>query len=68
MGKNAVFSKALGRVQNSYLLVNLLTKRIRQLREGAKPLINLGNDLSLEEIALLEIAEGKIRVKSVASE
>ena len=68
MGKNAVFGKAFGRVQNRYLLVNLLTKRIRHLREGAKPLVNRGNDLSLEEIALLEIAEGKIKVKSSAPE
>ncbi len=68
MAKNAVLGKALGRVQNRYLLVNLLTKRIRQLREGAKPLVNRGNDLSLEEIGLLEIAEGKIKVKSSAPE
>lgn len=68
MAKNAVLGKALGRVQNRYLLVNLLTKRIRQLREGAKPLANRGNDLSLEEIGLLEIADGKIKVKSSAPE
>ena len=68
MGKNALLGKALARVHNRYLLVNHLTKRIRQLREGAKPLVNQGNDLSIEEIALLEIAEGKIRMKTSPSE
>ena len=68
MGKSAMLSKALSRMPNRYLLVNLLTKRIRQLREGAKPLVSRGNDLSLEDIALTEIAEGKITTKSSVSE
>ena len=68
MGKNALLGKALARVHNRYLLVNHLVKRIRQLREGAKPLLDRGNDFSIEEVALLEIAEGKIGVKTSASE
>jgi DNA-directed RNA polymerase subunit omega len=60
MSKNAMFSLALRNVRNRFLLVNLLTKRIRQLKDGAKPLIEGGNRLSVEEIALQEIAEGKI--------
>lgn len=60
MGKNVLLSMALKRVQNRYLLVNLLAKRVRQLKDGARPLLDAGNDLSFEEIALLEISEGKI--------
>ncbi len=60
MGKNVLLSKALKRVQNRYLLVNLLAKRVRQLKDGARPLLDAGSDLSLEEIALLEISEAKV--------
>jgi len=60
MGKNVLLSKALKRVQNRYLLVNLLAKRVRQLKDGAKALLDGGSDLSLEEIALLEISEAKV--------
>jgi DNA-directed RNA polymerase subunit K/omega len=48
-------------------LVNILAKRVRQLKDGAKPLVEADNDLSVEEVALLEIAEGKITGGTVAS-
>jgi DNA-directed RNA polymerase omega subunit len=60
MSKNALLGMALRKVQNRFLLVNLLTKRIRQLKDGATPLIQRGNNFSVDEIALQEIAEGKI--------
>lgn len=67
MAKNALLGKALKRAQNRYLLVNILAKRVRQLKDGAKPLVEAENDLSVEEVALLEIAEGKITGGRVAS-
>jgi DNA-directed RNA polymerase omega subunit len=60
MGKNELLSKALTTVQSRFLLVNLLTKRIRQLKDGASPLVEHSNNLVVEEIALQEIAEDKI--------
>ena len=60
MAKNVLFAKALKRAQNRYLLVNILAKRVRQLKDGAKPLHEAGNDFSFEEVALLEIAEEKV--------
>ena len=60
MSKNALLGMALGKVQNRFLLVNLLTKRIRQLKDGARPLIQAGANLSVDEIALQEIAAEKI--------
>jgi DNA-directed RNA polymerase omega subunit len=65
MSKNAWLSMALAKVQNRFLLVNLLTKRIRQLKDGAPSLIQGGNNLAVEEIALQEIAEGKITPTSM---
>ena len=64
MSKNALLGMALRRVQNRFLLMNLLTKRIRQLKDGSRPLIQ-GNNLSVDEIALREIAEGKITPSSL---
>jgi DNA-directed RNA polymerase omega subunit len=60
MSKNALLGMALRKVLNRFLLVNLLTKRIRQLKDGARPLIQGANTLSVDEIALQEITEGKI--------
>jgi DNA-directed RNA polymerase subunit omega len=65
MSKNALLSTALRKVQSRFLLVNLLTKRIRELKDGNTPLIPRGNNLSFEEIALREIAEGKIAPHSL---
>jgi DNA-directed RNA polymerase subunit omega len=60
MSKNELLSKALKTVQSRFLLVNLLTKRIRQLKDGASPLVERSNNLVVEEMALHEIAEGKV--------
>jgi DNA-directed RNA polymerase omega subunit len=68
MSKNALLGLALGKVQNRFLLVNLLTKRIRQLKDGARPHLLDSNNLSVDEIALQEIAEGKITPSSVMDE
>jgi DNA-directed RNA polymerase subunit omega len=64
MSKSALLSMALGKVQNRFLLLNLMTKRIRQLKDGAKPLIHANSNLAVDEIALQEIAEGKITPSS----
>jgi DNA-directed RNA polymerase subunit K/omega len=64
MTKNALLGLALGKVHNRFLLVNLMTKRIRQLKDGARPLIHGSNSLSVDEIALQEIIEEKITPNS----
>jgi DNA-directed RNA polymerase subunit K/omega len=65
MSKNALLSMALRQADNRFLLVNLLTKRIWELRDGARPLFHGANNLSIDEIALREIAEGKITPISI---
>jgi DNA-directed RNA polymerase subunit omega len=67
MSKNALLGMALRKVQNRFLLVNLVTRRIRQLKDGAKPLIQGANTLSVDEIALQEIAEGKITPTGISN-
>lgn len=56
--------KALEVVKDPNLLVNLVSRRARQLRAGAgplgRPLVPNTQNMSLEDIALKEIIEGKI--------
>lgn len=47
-------------VPNPDILVNLISKRVKQLRNGAEPLVRSLEKLSLEDIALREVIEGKI--------
>ena len=55
--------KALEKVGNPNVLVNLVSRRVRQLNSGAgamsRPLVEPGN-LGAADIALLEIIEDKI--------
>jgi DNA-directed RNA polymerase omega subunit len=60
MSKNALLSTALKKVGSRFLLVNLMTKRIRQLKDGVLPRVERGTNSSVEDIALREIAEGKV--------
>ena len=60
MSRDELLAKAYENIQNRALLVNLLAKRIRQLRGGADPLVQTDFTSPLD-IAILEIAQGKIR-------
>ncbi len=51
---------ALKVVIDPNLLVNLVSRRVKQLRRGGRPLIESLEKLSLEDMALREIYEGKI--------
>ena len=56
--------KALEKVGNPNVLVNLISRRVRQLNSGAggisRPLIPEAHNLGLADIALREIIEEKI--------
>lgn len=43
-----------------YILVNVISLRVKQLRQGSRPLVESLERLSLEDTALREIVEGKI--------
>lgn len=51
---------ALEKAGNRYLLIVLLADRTRQLKQGAKPLVETGNGDSPYIVAMKEIAAGKI--------
>ena len=47
-------------VPDPYILINIVSRRVKQLRRGSRPLVESLEKLSPEDIALREIAEGKI--------
>ncbi len=56
--------KALEKVSNPNVLVNLVSRRVRQLNAGSgalgRPLVAETGNLGAADIALLEIIEGKM--------
>jgi DNA-directed RNA polymerase subunit omega len=56
--------KALEKVGNPNILVNLVSRRIRQLTSGggsvSRPLVAGAENLGAADIALLELIEGKL--------
>lgn len=59
MADKTLLTQALERVQNRFLLTNVIAKRVIQLRKGSEPLIET-NEEDYETIALREIIEGKL--------
>jgi DNA-directed RNA polymerase subunit omega len=60
-----ICKKALEKVGNPNVLVNIISRRVRQLTasgggSGARPLISETAGLGAADIALLEIVEGKM--------
>jgi len=49
-----------------YLLSQAISKRVKELLNGAKPLVELPKkNMQLTEIAVFEIAKGAIKVKEI---
>ena len=58
---NELLKKAREKVPSAPVLVNLISKRERELIDGAKPLVKLETlDEDKCDIALREVAEGKL--------
>lgn len=52
--------KALDKVLNPNILVNLVSRRVRQLNSGNRPLLVVSPTLGAADVALSEIIEGKM--------
>ena len=60
--------RAKNRIENIPLLINMVSRRVRQLNNGQRPLVKrLHTHQSNLDIALMEIAEGKLTVEFTAS-
>ena len=52
-------------IPNQQLLVNVVSKRVRQLSTGHRPLVEYGPREGWADIALKEIIEGKLKFELV---
>jgi len=52
--------EALGIISDPNILINVVSRRVKQLKRGNRPLVESLEKLSPEDIALREIIEGKI--------
>jgi len=52
----------LKRIPNRFMLVNMVSKRVRQIREGSDYLVNSPKNEDIV-VSLREIAAGKVTVK-----
>lgn len=58
--RNDYLQSALKVIDDPNILVNVVSRRVKQLKRGNRPLIESLEKLSAEDTALREIAEGKI--------
>jgi DNA-directed RNA polymerase subunit omega len=54
-------------IPNQQLLINVVSKRVRQLGLGHRPMVEVGPRASLTDIALKEIIAGKLTYEALES-
>ena len=62
---NKYLESAQQRVPNRELLINIVSRRVRQLVQGHRPLTQTDTIMEPADIALKEIADGKIGFEMV---
>lgn len=62
-----IVAKALEQTSNDrYLLSNMVFARVKQLENGAQPLVEVNvKTQKLADIAMMEIAEGKVSIEKI---
>jgi DNA-directed RNA polymerase subunit omega len=66
--RNDYLQAALQVIDDPNILVNVVSRRVKQLKRGNRPLIESLEKLSAEDTALREIAEGKITYELATDE
>ncbi len=66
--KIELIEKAAAIVGDNQLLVNIVSKRVRQLTHGSDPFVPTTPDMGSGDIALTEIIEGKITWRPMSEE
>ena len=52
--------EALKRIEDPNILINIVSRRVKQLKQGNRPLVESLEKLSPEDVALREVIEAKI--------
>jgi DNA-directed RNA polymerase subunit omega len=58
--RNDFLKAAAAIIRDPNILVNVVSRRVKQLKAGAKPLVDSFERLDMDDIALKEIIDGKI--------
>ncbi len=61
-----LLEEALKKIPNQQVLVNVVSKRVRQLTQGHRPMIDYGPRMGFSDIALKEIIEGKLTFETLS--
>jgi DNA-directed RNA polymerase subunit omega len=68
MNKKELVEAALKNVENPQILINMISRRVRQLGQGFRPLIPVNPNMTFMDVALKEIADDKLGYEAVKSE
>ncbi|HUB66161.1 MAG TPA: DNA-directed RNA polymerase subunit omega [Candidatus Methylacidiphilales bacterium] len=63
--KQSLVQDALKAVHSPQILVNIVSKRVRQLGQGFRPLVAYDPKLTFMDVALKEVAEGKLSFEMI---
>jgi DNA-directed RNA polymerase subunit omega len=58
--KSKYLEPAMQQIPNPELLINIVSRRVRQLTQGHRPMTVVDPKMDFADIALKEISEGKI--------
>ncbi len=60
---NSIFIEEASKVTpDPQVLINMVSKRVRQLSAGSRPMVSVEGRMGLADIALSEIAQGRLVV------
>jgi DNA-directed RNA polymerase subunit omega len=63
-----LLEEALKKIPNQQVLVNVVSRRVRQLSQGHRPMVDHGPRMGFSDIALKEIIEGKLTFEAAPEE
>ncbi|MDR2778940.1 MAG: DNA-directed RNA polymerase subunit omega [Puniceicoccales bacterium] len=66
--RNDYLKAASAIIREPNILINVVSRRVKQLRAGSKPMVDSLEKLDMEDVALKEIIEGKIFYELYSSE
>lgn len=66
--KKELIEAAAKKIPNAMVLINVVSRRVRQLNQGHRPLVADADKLTPMDIALKEISEGKVKFEATKPE
>lgn len=66
--RDEYLKEAIKIIPDTNALINVVSRRVKQLKRGHRPLVESLEKLNPEDIALREVIEGKINYDTVAAE